>query len=170
MRLGRIPQRCMTSPAMTKNGMASSGNESIPENISVGSTAIGTTPDSETNASPPSPRQNATGTPSTMVTAKTATSTRISTGSQVFDGQVAALGLDQAEAPSDDDQRHQHGTDGNGEVEPEDRHVQRGRELVPLVRQRLEARPRERQEEEQRQPAGAEGVAPADRAAEPLAP
>src|SRR5438034_8808303 len=109
MRLGRMPQRCMTSPAMTKNGMASSGNESIPENISVGSTAIGTTPDSQMKASPPSPRQNATGTPSTMVTAKTATSTRISMGSQIFDRQVAALGFDQAEAPSDDDQRHQHG-------------------------------------------------------------
>src|SRR5205814_1614843 len=125
MSLGRMPQRCMTSPAMTKNGMASSGNESIPENISVGSTAIGTTPDSQMNASPPSPRQNATGTPSTMVTAKTATSARISTGSQILDGQVAALRLDQAEAPSDDDQRHQHGADGNSEVEPEDRHVQR---------------------------------------------
>src|SRR2546426_431507 len=85
MRLGRMPQRCMTSPAMTKNGMASSGNESIPENISVGSTAIGTTPDSQMKASPPSPRQNATGTPSTMVTAKTATSTRISMGSQIVD-------------------------------------------------------------------------------------
>src|SRR5204862_411511 len=105
MSLGRMPQRCMTSPAMTKNGMASSGNESIPENISVGSTAIGTTPDSQMKASPPSPRQNATGTPSTMVTAKTATSTRISMGSQIFDRQVAALGFDQAEAPSDDDQR-----------------------------------------------------------------
>src|SRR6267142_3488535 len=103
MRLGRMPQRCMTSPAMTKNGMASSGNESIPENISVGSTAIGTTPDSQMNASPPSPRQNATGTPSTIVTANTATSARISMGSEVFDGQVAALGLDHAEAPSDDE-------------------------------------------------------------------
>src|SRR5438067_12735028 len=112
-----MPQRCMTSPAMTKNGMASSGNESIPENISVGSTAIGTTPDSQMNASPPSPRQNATGTPSTMVTAKTETSTRLSTGSQVFDGEVAGLGLDHAEAPSDDDHRQLHGPDGNGEVE-----------------------------------------------------
>src|SRR5213593_1963116 len=143
MRLGRMPQRCMTSPAMTKNGMASSGNESIPENISVGSTAMGTTPDSQMNASPPSPRQNATGTPSTIVTAKTATSARISMGSQVLDRQqVAALGLDQAEAPADDDQHHQYGADGNGQVEPEDRDVQRGRELVPLIRQRLDARPR----------------------------
>src|SRR5438876_6762872 len=167
MRLGRMPQRCMTSPAMTKNGMASSGNESIPENISVGSTAIGTTPDSQMNASPPSPRQNATGTPSTIVTAKTATSTRISIGSQIFDGQVAALGLDQTEAPSDDDQGHQHGADGNGEVEPEDRHVQRGRELVPLVRPRLEARPREGQEQEQGQPVGEEGDDRADPGAGP---
>src|SRR5438874_7782990 len=127
MSLGRMPQRCMTSPAMTKNGMASSGNESIPENISVGSTAIGTTPDNKMNASPPSPRQKATGTPSTIVTAKTATSTRISMGPQIFDGQVAAPSLDQAEAPSDDDQRHQHGAPGDGEGEPEDRHVQRGR-------------------------------------------
>src|SRR5438093_7556927 len=169
MRLGRMPQRCMTSPAMTKNGMASSGNESIPENISVGSTAIGTTPDSQMKASPPSPRQNATGTPSTMVTAKTATSTRISMGSQIFDRQVAALGFDQAEAPSDDDQRHQHGADGNGEVEPEDRHVQRGRELVPLVRQRLEARPREGQEEEQREGVRDERGDLADRRTEPIA-
>src|SRR2546428_4620311 len=169
MSLGRMPQRCMTSPAMTKNGMASSGNESIPENISVGSTEIGTTPDSQMNASPPSPRQNATGTPSTMVTAKTATSTRISMCSQVFDGQVAALALDQAQAPSDDDQRHQHGADGNGEIEPEDRHVQRGRELVPLVRQRLEARPRERQQEEQREGVRDEGGDLADRRTEPIA-
>src|SRR6266403_755595 len=159
MRLGRMPQRCMTSPAMTKNGMASSGNESIPENISVGSTAIGTTPDSQMNASPPS----------TMVTAKTATSARISTGSQIFDGQVAALRLDQADAPSDDDQRHQHGADGNGEVEPEDRHVQRGRELVPLVRERLDARPCERQEEEQREGVRDEGGDLGDRGTEPIA-
>src|SRR5207237_2279332 len=168
MSLGRMPQRCMTSPAMTKNGMASRGNESIPENISVGSTAIGTTPDSQMNARPPSPRQNATGTPSTIVTANTATSTRISMGSQIFDGQVAALGLDQAEEPSDDDERHQHGADGNGEVEPEDRHVQRGRELVPLVGQRLQARPRERQQEEQRQPVRDERGGPADRGTEPI--
>src|SRR5690242_7230435 len=164
-----MPQRCITSPAMTKNGMASSGNESIPENISVGSTAIGTTPDSQMNASPPSPRQNATGTPSTIVTANTATSARISMGSQIFDRQVAALGLDQAEAPSDDDQRHQHGADRNGEVEPEDRHVQRGRELVPLVRQRLEARPRERYEKQQREPVRDERGGSADRRTEPIA-
>src|SRR5881628_824372 len=169
MSLGRMPQRCMTSPAMTKNGMASSGNESIPENISVGSTAIGTTPDSQMNASPPSPRQNATGTPSTIVTANTATSARISMGSEVFDRQVPARGLDQAEAPSDDDERHQHGADGNGKVEPEDRHVQRGRELVPLVRQRLDARPRERQQEEQREGVRDEGGGPADRGTEPIA-
>src|SRR5437667_11357795 len=120
-------------------------------------------------ASPPSPRQNATGTPSTMVTAKTATSTRISMGSQIFDRQVAALGFDQAEAPSDDDRRHQHGADGHSEVEPEDRHVQRGRELVPLVRQRLEARPREGQEEEQREAVRDERGDLADRRTEPIA-
>src|SRR5258708_9623864 len=157
MRFGRMPQRCMTSPAMTKSGRASSGNESTPENISVGSAAIGTTPDSKMNASPPSPRQNATGTRSSIVTANTATSARISMGSEVFDGQVAALSLDHAEAPSDDDQRHQHGADGNGEVEPEDRHVQRGRELIPLVRQRLDARPRERQQEKKREGVRDEG-------------
>src|SRR5258708_4694008 len=111
MRFGRMPQRCMTSPAMTKKGMASRGNEPIPENISGGSTAIGTTPDSQMNASPPSPRQNATGTPSSIVTANTATSARISMGSEVFDGQVPALGPHHAQPPPHPHQPHQHHPD-----------------------------------------------------------
>jgi len=87
-----------------------------------------------------------------MVTAKTATSTRISNGLTDLRWAGRCPGLRQAEAPSDDDQRISTAPTGNGEVEPEDRHVQRGRELVPLVRQRLEARPRrEGQEEEQRE-------------------
>src|SRR5882724_1553226 len=169
MSLGRMPQRCMTSPAMTKNGTASSGNESIPENMSVGSTAMGTTPDSQMKASPPRPRQNATGTPSTMVTANTATTARISTRLEVFHRQIAGLGLDEAEAAPDDDQGHQQGAHRDGEIEPEDRDAQRGGVLVPLVGQRLEARPGQRQEEEQRQAVGGEGRDPAHRRTEPVA-
>src|SRR5256885_15236825 len=106
MRLGRMPQRCMTSPAMTKNGMASSGNESIPENIRVGSTAIGTTPDSQMNATPPSPRQNATGRPGTIVTANTATGARVSRGLEVVGRPGGGSGPDHAGAPAHGDQRH----------------------------------------------------------------
>ena len=65
---------------MMKNGMASSGKESMPPNISVGSTAMGTVPDSTMKARPPSPRQNAMGTPSVMVSAKTTTRRRSARG------------------------------------------------------------------------------------------
>ena len=83
MSLGSTPQRCITSPAITKKGMARSGNESMPENIRVGRTAMGTTPDSTMNARPPSPRQKAIGTPRNMVSANTATSTPMSIGDQI---------------------------------------------------------------------------------------
>ena len=66
---------------MMKNGMASNGNESIPPNMSVGRTAIGIVPDSTMNVRPPSPRQNAMGTPSVIVKAKTAMRRAISTRS-----------------------------------------------------------------------------------------
>src|SRR5499426_636738 len=138
MSFGRTPQRCMRSPAMMKNGMASSGNESIPPNMSVGSTAIGTVPDRTMKLRPASPRQKAMGTPSVIVSANTTMSSAISTRSQLHAGPIRG-GPVQPEQPGHDDEHHEQGADGKGEVEPEDRHAQRQRVLVALSGKHLKA-------------------------------
>src|SRR2546430_1034469 len=106
MSFGRTPQRCMRSPAMMKNGMARSGNESIPPNMSVGSTAIGTVPDRTMKLRPARPRQKAIGTPSVIVSANTTMSSVISTGSQL-PARAIRTGPVEAEQPGDDHDRHQ---------------------------------------------------------------
>src|SRR4029453_5190101 len=128
--LGSTPLRCMRSPAMMKNGMASSGKESMPPNISVGRTAIGTEPDSTINARPPSPRQKAMGTPSVMVSAKTTMRSAISTPSQLHRGRALASGAVEAEQARYDDQHHEQGAHGQGQVKPENRHPQGQRVLI----------------------------------------
>src|SRR5882672_2089009 len=136
--LGKTPHRCMRSPAMMKNGMASNGNESMPPNMSVGRTAIGIVPDSTMNVRPPSPRQNAMGTPSVIVKAKTAMRRAISTRSGLRARRSRRDAPPEAEQPRHDHQGHEQRADGKRQVEPEDGHAERQRVLIELGRQHLE--------------------------------
>src|SRR2546425_4453683 len=156
MSFGRTPQRCIRSPAMMKNGMARSGKESIPPNIRVGSTAMGTVPDSTMKLRPPSPRQNAMGTPSVIVSANTTIRSAISTRSELPHGHSwlgagASIvdGALEAEQPRHDHERHQQRAHGKGEVEPEDRHAERQRLLVALRGEHLKPGHHEHEQEEQ---------------------
>src|SRR5713226_3186006 len=110
---------------MMKNGMASNGKESIPLNMSVGSTAIGTVPDSTMKVRPPSPRQNAMGTPSVMVSANTTMRRAISTRSRRSTGRSLGSAAVEAEQPRHDHEGHEQRADGKGQVEPEDGHAER---------------------------------------------
>src|SRR6058998_3412035 len=153
MSFGRTPQRCIKSPAMMKNGMARRGNESIPPNMSVGSTAIGTVPDSTMKVRPASPRQKAMGTPSVIVSANTTMSSAISTRSQLHAGSIRG-GPVEPEQPGHDDERHQQRADGHGEVEPEDRHAQRQRVLVALRGKHLQPGDGDDDQEQKREQLG----------------
>src|SRR5882724_8231042 len=164
---GSTPQRCITSPAITKKGMARSGNESMPANIRVGSTAMGTTPDSTMKASPPSPRQRAIGTPRNMVSANTATSTPISIASDLGGRLGRGQRLVIAEQLGHDDQGHEARPDRDGKIEPENRDVDRGQILIQLTRERLQAGPGEREQEHQRQEVGDDGDHPPAEGPEP---
>src|SRR6266571_1894379 len=168
MSFGRTPQRCMRSPAMMKNGMARSGNESIPPNMSVGSTAIGTVPDRTMKLRPARPRQKAIGTPSVIVSANTTMSSVISTGSQLA-ARATGIGLVEAEQPGDDHDRHQQRADRQGEVEPEDRHAQRQRVLVALGRKDLEPGYGEHDQEQEREQFGDDPEGPLSARPQPAA-
>src|SRR5262245_50688962 len=144
----------MRSPAMMKNGMASSGKESMPPNISVGSTAMGTVPDSTMNARPPSPRQKAMGTPSVMVSAKTMTRSQISTPLELRPGWSLGRRPVETEQARHDDQHHERGAHGQGQIEPEDRHAQRQRVLVTLGGEHLQAGHQDDEQEEEREQLG----------------
>src|SRR5256884_9499559 len=116
---------------MMKNGTARSGNEAIPPNMSVGSTAIGTVPDRTMKLRPARPRQKAIGTPSVIVSANTTMSSVISTGSQL-PARAIRTGPVEAEQPGDDHDRHQQRAHGQGEEQPQDRHPQRQPVLLAL--------------------------------------
>src|SRR6266481_789403 len=166
MSFGRTPHRCIRSPAMMKNGMARSGNESIPPNMSVGSTAIGTVPDRTMKVRPARPRQKAIGTPS--VSANTTMSSVISTGSQL-PARAIRTGPVEAEQPGDDHDRHQQRADRQGEVEPEDRHAQRQRVLVALGRKDLKPGYGEDDQEQEREQFGDDPEGPLSARPQPAA-
>src|SRR5262245_46455632 len=159
MSLGSTPQRCIRSPAMMKNGMASRGNESMPPNMRVGSTAMGTAPERTMKARPPRPRQKAMGTPRIKVSVKT-TIRRVMSTSRFRPGRPLGHRARQTEEPGDDHERQQERAHGKGEVEPEDRHPERQRVLLELRGKDLESGHRQHEEEEDREEVGAQARDP----------